>query len=48
LEQILKGKNEYIIQTQTEQQIKEVNSNIDKNNLNELVVRFDIVNKNKS
>ena len=48
MEQILKGKNEYIIQTQTEQQIKEVNSNIDKNNLNELVVRFDIVNKNKS
>ena len=48
IEQMLKGKNDYIAQMEAKN--KEIHSNIDKNNLfktkyNELLVRFDIVNK---
>ena len=48
IEQMLKDKNEYINQMETK--MKDINTNNDKNNLfktkyNELLIRFDIVNK---
>ena len=48
IEQILKEKNNYI--TQIEQKLKDINTNNDKNNMyktkyNQLLARFDIINK---